>query len=151
MKLKLPELHFALLALAAPSVAFATLGADVSSVQIDRMAMKASMPASNTSANYTVHEMSTASGVTVREYANSIGTVFAVAWRGPAMPNLRQLLGSYFDNYTGAAKSQHLGHSHLSVRQDNLVVRASGHMRAFSGSAYDPKLLPQGVTEDQIK
>ncbi len=151
MKLKMPILHLALIALAAPSVAFAVLGGDVSSIQTDRMQMKASLPVANMAANYTVHEMSVASGTTVREYASATGTVFAIAWQGRSIPDLRQLMGSYFDKYTTAAKTAHGGHTHLIVRQDDLVVRSGGHMRSFAGSAYVPGMLPQGVTEADIK
>lgn len=151
MKLNLPALQIALIVLATPSVAFAALGGDVSSVQTDRMQMKATLPVASKTANYIVHEMTTSSGSVVREYATSTGTVFAIAWRGPTVPNLRQLMGTYFDTYSSAAKTKHVGHTHLSIRQEGLVVRASGHMRAFSGTAYVPAMLPQGVTEDDIK
>jgi len=151
MKLNLPALHFALMALAAPSAAFATLGGDVSTLQADREQMKASAPAIRKTTGYAVHEMTTTGGTTVREYANSAGTVFAVAWNGPHIPNLRQLLGPYFDTYTTGASAKHVGHTHLSIRQDSLVVRASGHMRAFSGTAYVPKLMPPGISEQEIK
>jgi hypothetical protein len=150
MKLKMPILHIALAALAVPSIALASLGDNVSTVQSDRMQMKASMPSANKSASFTVHEMTTENGTTVREYENSGGTVFAVAWHGPAMPNLHQLLGNYFETYTTGAKAKHAGHSHLMIRQDNLVVRAAGHMRSFAGTAYDPKLMPSGVSESDI-
>jgi hypothetical protein len=151
MKLKMPILHIALIALVAPSVAFAVLGGDVSSVQADRMQMKASVPVANKSANFTVHEMTTASGIAVREYASTTGTVFAVAWKGRGIPDLHQLMGTYFDTYTEAAKTAHGGRTHLVVRQDALVVRSGGHMRSFVGSAYVPGMLPQGVTEADIK
>jgi hypothetical protein len=153
MKLNLPVLQIALIALAAPSIALAALGGDLSTVQADRMHMKATLPVANkTAANYTVHEMTTSAGTTVREYATSTGTVFAVAWRGPTVPDLRQLMGpSYFDTYSSAANVKHVGHTHLSIRQEGLVVRTSGHMRAFFGTAYVPGMLPPGVTEEDIK
>jgi hypothetical protein len=151
MNLKMPILQITLIALTIPSMAFAALGGDVSTVQTDRMQMKATLPVANKSANYTVHEMKTSAGVTVREYAASTGTVFAVAWKGPTVPNLQQLMGPYFDTYSNAAKIKHVGHTHFSLQQDGLVVHASGHMRDFSGIAYIPGMLPQGVTESDIK
>ena len=45
------------------------------------------------------------SGTTVREYVSSNGTVFAVAWQGPWLPDLRQMLGPYFDDYQRALQS----------------------------------------------
>jgi hypothetical protein len=72
--------------------------------------------------------------------------VFAVAWNGPTVPDLRDILGQYFDNYVTAAKAQHSGHHHLQIRQSGLVVSAGGHMRAFSGLAYLPQAMPSGVS-----
>jgi pectin methylesterase-like acyl-CoA thioesterase len=151
MKLHLSLRLIALVALAAPSLAFAVLGGDISSIQTDRMQMKATLPQAGKTANYSVHEMQTASGVTVREYVSSTGTIFAVAWQGRTVPDLRQLMGRYFDTYTGAAKSMHVSHTHLSIQQTDLVVRASGHMRSYAGIAYLPGSLPAGVVEGNIK
>jgi hypothetical protein len=44
------------------------------------------------------------------------------------------------------AKAQHSGHRHLQIRESNLVVQASGHMRAFFGLAYLPQAVPSGVS-----
>ena len=41
-----------------------------------------------------VHEISTAR-MTVREYVNADGTIFAVTWKGWSEPDLDQLLGPY--------------------------------------------------------
>jgi hypothetical protein len=150
MKLNLFQ-KIALVTLAMPSVAFAVLGGDVSSVQSDRMQMKASLRAAKNTANFTVHEMTMPNGTAVREYANTTGKVFAVAWKGPSIPDLQQLMGSYFDTYTSAAKNQRGGRTHFEIRQEDLVVRSGGHMRAFAGSAYVPGMLPQGVTESDIQ
>ena len=45
---------------------------------------------------YTVHEMRASTGTTVREYVSASGKVFGVAWEGPTLPDLRQVLGVYF-------------------------------------------------------
>lgn len=133
------------------SPAWAALGGNIDSVEQDRMQMKASVPLKTAAEKFTVHEMTLTSGTAVKEYASSMGTVFAVSWRGQTMPDLRQLLGNYFDTFTSAAKSQESGHTHLTIQQDDLVVHSGGHMRAYSGSAYAPKLLPAGVSEADIK
>ena len=73
------------------------------------------------------------------------GKVFAVAWNGPAMPNLREALGKHFEDFAGAAKSRHAGHNRLELKQDDLVVESSGHMRAFAGRAYLASEVPTGV------
>jgi hypothetical protein len=87
----------------------------------------------------------------VREYAVPTGAVVAVAWHGRTVPNLRQLLGNYYEALLTAAKARHAGHSHLAVRQDDLVVMSRGHMRSFSGIAYLPSQLPSGLKEQDIQ
>lgn len=140
-----------LLILALPFSASATLGEGSASVETDRVSMKASLrmlPA----AKYTVHEIQTPSGTKVREYVLPAGMVFAVAWQGPVMPDLRQTLGGYFDRYTAAAAAgKHASHRHIAVRESDLVVQSNGHMRSFSGRAYLPQLLPQGVAIEEIQ
>jgi hypothetical protein len=140
----------ALAMLALPVCASATLGGNSISTETDRVSMKASLrilPA----AHYTVHEIQTPSGTTVREYISPSGTVFAVGWQGPVMPDLKQALGSYFDRYTAGAAGKQAGHRHVEVREPDLVVQSNGHMRSFSGRAYLPQLLPQGVTVEDIR
>lgn len=137
-------------ALALPSMAFASLGGTVASVQADQVHMKATARIASTNAKYTVHEMETSTGTKVREYIATNGTVFGVAWNGPTAPDLRQVLGTYFDTFTKATKVSQSGHSHMLIQQSDLVVRSSGHMRAFKGNAFAPALLPQGVTSSDI-
>jgi len=140
----------ALVMLALPCSASATLGENSTSTEVDRASMKATLRMLPT-VKYTVHEIRTPSGTTLREYVSSAGTVFAVAWQGPVMPDLRQALGSYFDRYTEAASGKHAGHRHLAIRQPDLVVQSNGRMRSFSGRAYLPLLLPQGVSVEEIR
>jgi hypothetical protein len=134
-----------LMAALSPCIAAAALGEPETSVQTDVARLRGSIKVTPR-ANYKLHEIQLPSGTRVREFAGSDGKVFAVVWSGPAVPNLRQLLGQYFDNYVTAAKAQHSGHRHLQIRESNLVVLAGGHMRAFSGLAYLPQALPSGVS-----
>jgi hypothetical protein len=87
----------------------------------------------------------------VREYSGLDGNVFAVTWIGPFMPNLRQMLGRYFDAYATAPKSGHADHHHLQIRLNDLVVQESGHMRAFTGRAYLPQAIPDGVSVEDLQ
>jgi hypothetical protein len=133
-----------------PNFASATLGEHSNSTESDRVSMKASariVPA----AKYTVHEIQAPSGTTIKEYVSPAGTVFAVTWRGPFLPDLRQILGSYFDRYTQSANENHAGHHHLAIREPDFVVQSDGHMRSFSGRAYVPQLLPQGVEAGELQ
>jgi Protein of unknown function (DUF2844) len=133
-----------------PHIAHAALGEPQSSVQADVAQLRGQLKVTQHGI-YQVHEIRLPSGTQVREFAASDGKVFAVAWNGPSVPNLRQTLGQYFDNYVAAAKASHSGHHHLQINQSDLVVQAGGHMRAFSGVAYLPQAVPSGVNPGELK
>jgi uncharacterized protein DUF2844 len=125
------------------------LGGDASTIEADHVQLKASVKVARAQ-RYTVHELTTPSGTVVREYVAPSGKVFAVAWSGPLMPDLRQLLGPHFEALEKrAAKRGTRGPTE--IVQPGLVVRSSGHMRAFAGSAYLPGEMPQGVVPDQLR
>lgn len=141
----------AVLALGSPSAA--ELGGDLNSVTADQARMKATLRSTQTS-SYAVHELQAATGTVVREYVSSAGKVFAVAWHGPFLPNLRDLLGQYFTPYSQAiqaAKFHHPGRSPVLIQQSGLVVESGGHMRSFAGKAYVPQLLPEGTSAEEIQ
>jgi Protein of unknown function (DUF2844) len=132
-----------------PGMAFATLGQPETSVTADVAQLKGSIKISDRT-SYRVHEIQLSSGTVVREFVGPDGKVFAIAWKGPTIPDLRQTLGSYFDNYVTAAQAPHLGRNHLQIQQSDLVVQAGGHMRAFSGRAYLPQAVPSGVSVGEL-
>jgi hypothetical protein len=134
-----------------PRGAFATLGGDMASVEADQQALNTSQQITANNAAYTVYELQTATGTKIREYVSTPGTVFAVAWDGPALPDFRRLFGDYFSKYTETAAAQRAGHGHLVVRLPELIVESSGHMRAFFGRAYLPKALPPGLALSEIR
>ena len=146
-----PGLVCSLIVAAAAAVpAFAALGEDVSSVQADVARMKGALRVTSTTA-FAVHEITTSDGTAVREYLSPAGTVFAVAWSGPFMPNLREMLGTYYTQYEQAASAPHYGHRHMAVEEPGLIVQSSGRLRAFSGRAWVPALLPPSFSVDEIK
>lgn len=100
---------------------------------------------------YNVQQIQLPTGVLVREYIAPTGKVFAVAWEGPVLPDLQQVLGSYFPQYLEAARSGQAGRGALTIQQPDLVVLSGGHMRAFFGKAYVPQLLPAGVGVGDIQ
>jgi hypothetical protein len=114
--------------------------------------MQGSLKSTNMAA-YTLHEIQTPAGTVVREYMSSTGKVFAVAWKGPWLPDLKQLLGTNFETYQQAAQApnRRVGHAPVSVHQANLVVEQGGHMRAFAGRAYLVDQLPAGVSAESIR
>jgi hypothetical protein len=100
---------------------------------------------------FSLHEITTADGTTVREYASPQGRVFGVSWEGPFVPDLAQLLGSYFAEYQQAGRSPVRQRRPLAVRTEHLVVELGGHMRAFHGRVYLPAALPEGVSESDVR
>ena len=140
------------LLLASSLPAQASLGSNVSTVESDRAQMNASVQVTQHN-SYNIHEIQTPGGGVVDEYVSSAGTVFAVSWHGQFPPPMQQILGTYFQQYSAAlqAQPQQYGHRPLNIQQPGLVVQTSGHMRAHSGRAYIPDMLPQGMTVNQIQ
>jgi hypothetical protein len=144
------SLGVALVLQALSSPALAALGGDMDSVSSDLVKMKGTLRTISAAA-YTVHEIQTPSGTTVREYVAPTGKVFAVAWRGPKMPDLEQTLGSYFAQLTAAPRPVHPNHAHFTLTEPGFVLQSSGHMRAYFGRAYVPQLLPPNVSVGDIQ
>jgi hypothetical protein len=142
-----------LLVLLLPSPAVASLGAAEDSVHDDQVCLQAEVKITATGA-YTIHELTSPLGTVVREYISPSGRVFAVSWQGPFQPDMKQLLGSYFDQYSVAAKAQRENQTRrslLNIHERSLVFQSAGHMRAYFGRAYDPRLLPPGVNADELR
>ena len=142
---KIFALCAAFAAAVSPGISRAALGELEVSVQNDATQLHASIKSSEDRTLYRVHEIQLPSGTLLREFVAADGKVFAVAWNGPFMPNLRQALGKYFDAYAAAPRSEISDRKHRQVNQPGLVVQASGHTRAFAGRAYLPTALPQGM------
>jgi hypothetical protein len=133
--------------------AFAGLGQDASSVIADQAHVQGSLRATQAQ-NYTVQEIHSANSTVLREYVSPSGKIFAVTWYGPWLPDMRQLLAGYFDEFAQAQQQQaiaHPGQRMLIIQHPGLVVQSAGHPRAFAGRAYVPELLPAGVTLDQVQ
>lgn len=142
-------LAFAAALSAAPGTAIAVLGGDVVSVQADRIRLKGSVSVRET-AHYALHEIVQPSGTAVREYVSPAGKVFAVAWDGPVLPDLRQVLGAHFDRYLAVAKERRAKRTPVVIREPALVLVTGGHPRAFTGRAYVPGLVPRDVDADAL-
>lgn len=140
----------AMLAMALP--AFASLGGSVQSVERDRAQMTAQESVAH-AAGFDIHEMRAQFGTVVDEYVSPGGMVFAVTWRGQFPPQMQQVLGRYFQEYSAAlaARQPEYGHHPLNIEEPGLVVQTFGHMGAYYGRAYLPDMLPAGVEADQIK
>lgn len=131
-------------------MASAGLGEPETAITTEMQLNRASIKQSDRG-TYRVHEMLLPSGTMIREYAGLDGKVFAVTWSGPFIPNLKQTLGVYFDEFSTAAATAHGTRKHLEVRQPDLVVVSSGHMRGHHGFAYLPQALPSGVSPGDLQ
>ena len=144
----------AALAAMLPVRAFAELGGDLTSVARDRAKMKAAITVKPMQ-GYTIHEMRSGSGSTVREFATPEGKIFAVAWQGPFQPDYRQLLGPYFDQLQQATKEaaqqRRARRAPVMIETPGFVFQSLGHVRALAGRAYLPQMLPSGVSVEEIK
>jgi hypothetical protein len=129
--------------------ALAALGGDASSVESDRMSLRGTVQVTQAAA-YAVHEIQTSAGLVVHEYLTPDGKVFAVSWHGPRVPDLQQLLGTYYGTVAQASSVPHRDHNHLLVQTPDLVVQSRGHLRTFTGRAWAPALLPQNFSVDTI-
>lgn len=138
-----------LLFLAIPS--WAALGDNEQSIQRDASRLRGTSRVVQSSA-YSVHEIQSSSGYTVREYVSPGGSVFAVWWSGPGGLDLQSLLGTYFEEFRQNVTSRPFpAQRPLLLNLPSLVVEQSGHMRAIRGRAYVPALLPAGIDPNEIQ
>jgi hypothetical protein len=136
-----------------PFGARGSLGGNLTSVHDDQAKMQGSLRTTS-NASYDVHEIQASSGVVVREYVSRAGTVFGVAWQGRTHPDLRQVLGSYYDQYVQAVqvqRAQRRGHGPVSIQLPGLVMQMGGHMGSLNGRAYTPQTMPAGVRAEEIR
>lgn len=129
---------------------WASLGQSEASVHEDQQHMAGQLK-SATFNNYTVHEITAAGGMVVREYVSPTGMVFGVVWEGVTMPDLPQLLGPYFPQFRDAVAATHRHRGPVYVQAGQLVVESGGHMRAFRGRAYITNLIPGNLTKDVVR
>jgi len=150
------RLLVALAAWCCVSSAHAVLGGDQASVEVDRVHMSAKYAARLTpssTGSYAVHEITLPSGTIVRQYVSTAsGVVFAVAWSGPFIPDLQQIMGAHFNKMSARQAGQvQAGHRFISQHSPDLVVESGGHPRSFMGRAYLPGALPAGLAVQDIQ
>ena len=130
----------------------AALGGDAASVALDRSALHGDLSAT-IAPHVRIQEITNIDGMRVREYLDGRGMVFAVTWSGPAIPDLRQLLGVYFDEYQAALRSfKPIGmHRSIRIAGPSIEVELSGHMRAYSGRAYLTAQVPAEIRVGDLR
>ncbi|WP_158300633.1 DUF2844 domain-containing protein [Chromobacterium sp. ATCC 53434] len=144
-----PASNWMWLLLLVPGLAGATLGQRLDAASTAAAAGQ-SMMAAPVSTDFRVQQSVDAGGRLIRQYADGNGTVFAVAWSGKSLPDLQQLLGTYFPAYRQAQQANRAGLNVMRGQVGSFVVHSLGRMGAFSGAAYDTALMPAGVTPDQL-
>ena len=146
---RLPGLLAIVFSVTFSASSFAALGGDAASIQDDQAHMKAQRQIKQAT-GYNVHEMQAETGTTVREFVSPEGKVFGVSWSGPTRPDLKQLLGSYYQEYEQNAPGRRTFHP-VTIQTPNVVVQFGGHMRTLTGRAYVPGMVPQGVRIEEIR
>jgi hypothetical protein len=119
----------------------ASLGGGRDTVDADRRHLAARMSAAAAS-THTVNVLTMPNGEVIREFTRGDGVVFAVTWRGPARPDLRQLLGARFNILPGGRRT----HRPLAVGRRDFRLTSGGHSGAFWGAAYLPAEAPPGFS-----
>ncbi|MBU3556236.1 DUF2844 domain-containing protein [Polynucleobacter sp. Ross1-W9] len=129
-----------------PSVSQAELGGNAASILSEQQEFNSQL--SNTQqGGVVVCTQTLPSGIVIQEYLSGNGTVFAVTWSGPALPNLQILLGSYFKDYLAAIKEARRS---IYLNNENVIIQSSGMMGAFQGFAFLSKQAPAGFTPSNL-
>ena len=96
--------------------------------------------------------MQAPTGTSIREFVSPAGVVFGVAWQGPSTPDLRQLLGSHFDEFVQAVQSSSTRRARgRHVETGDLVFDSGGHMRFIVGRAFLRSKVPAGADLNAIR
>ena len=135
----------------------AALGAHAGGVESDARAMQARSFAARRvqEASWTRQDLALPDGGTATEFADASGTVFAVAWSAPTLPDLSVLLGAHSAGFARAQRRaiearekpqagsvSILSHRMLSAQEGDLVVRSGGQLQAYRGHAFLSSALP---------
>ncbi|MCX8520606.1 MAG: DUF2844 domain-containing protein [Rhodoferax sp.] len=124
----------------------AALGGNQASVLGEQQAWGATL-AISVLPDVTLYSLTLGNGVTVREYVNRAGTVFAIGWDGPVLPDFQRLVAGFYSSYQKAVRGQPHG---VSLNTPELVLESGGRMRAFMGRAYLPAKVPASIKVNDI-
>jgi hypothetical protein len=137
------------LVLAAP-MAQAGLGEGVATVARDHAALNGRALTTTPMQAYDRHDLTTSSGTRIRQYVSRAGTVFAVSFEGPVVPDLKVLLGTRYGDYVVATASRRINHKVLTIDSPNLAMQVVKLPRGFSARAFAPDLVPAGVARRDL-
>ncbi len=137
---------FAVWMIGSSGAAYAELGGTLASINREQATFSSSLISSQQS-NYTTYTQTIGQNLVVKEYVASNGTVFAISWKGPTIPNLEIFLGTYYQNYLVAVQQNPRS---VYVQSNSLVIESSGMMGGYSGRAYLPLELPSSFNPANI-
>jgi hypothetical protein len=136
--------------LGVPKNAHATLGGDVVSIAANEEHLNGVRHVLKLASGER-HDLELPSGIVVHQYVAPGGAVYAITWRGPRMPDLRELLGPYFEQLARRDLRPWNGHHRVNLVGSDLMVRSSGHRGSFAGRAWVPSLVPAGIGVDEVE
>ena len=132
---------------------WAALGQPESTVERDRAMMKGQRHRGS-GTGFSIERI-TVAGMEIKEYVSSDGVVFAVVWEGTGVPDLKLLLGEYYEEYREGLSTARNRRPRVKepfrMKSDRLVVERAGHSRSLWGRAYLPTHLPPGITPKDIR
>ena len=140
----------ALLLTLSSTPAWAALGENVSSVELDAHAL-GGQHLTIAKAGFELHQINLQDGTVVNEFVSPAGTVFGVSWQGHFVPNLHQLLGTYISNLQEGRRTRIAPRRAVTIQGDNFVFSSMGHLRSFRGRAYVPGLLPSNLAAEVVQ
>ena len=133
--------------------AWGALGQSATTIEDDRAKLKGQRQRRG-GTGYSVDTI-TVAGMEINEYVSADGVVFAVVWKGTGVPDLKLLLGEYFDEYREEVAAARNRTPHVRepfrMKNDRLVVERAGHSRSLWGRAYLPSHLPPGIRPEDIQ
>lgn len=144
----------ALLLASAVAPAWAVLGGDLASVQVEQARTHMSRASGAAASGVLVHELRLPDGATIRQFTDLQGIVFALAWRTRMKPDFAYWLGRYAADFDAALAAQARTpglHRSVAVEQGDLVVQSGGRPGAFVGAAWLKSRMPAGMGADAIR
>lgn len=137
----------AIFVLAFAPCAFAALGDDEGKVSESSQIQPKSVRS-----GLVMHEQ-IAHHVTVHQFAEPQGKVFAVSWAGPVHPDLRELLGAHYAHYKSSFEKNFRktrGRRFVEYEDDGLHVEMGGHMGSVRGRVWLTSIFPKQVSHEDI-
>ena len=130
--------------------AWAALGEYEGSVNLDQRVLRGQVR-EEVHSGYKLYQIITPQGAVIREYISPQGKVFAISWHAYFLPDLQQLLGSYFPRVQRAVQARTQRGGPLPIQEADFVFLSGGRMMNFHGCAYVPALLPRNLTTEVVR